>query len=204
MPRGVSHEAPARRRSLAETPMHGIYKTLDALNDRVGRVVAWGVLGMVLIQFTLVVMRYVYSAGAFAGLSTLWWQESIVYLHGAVITLGAGYTFLHNGHVRVDIFYRVATARSQAWTDLIGCLIFLLPVCYLIWWSAMPSVLNSWRILERSSETSGIPFRYLLRTTVVVMAVLLALQAISTAIKAGLRLLGHEVDDPYATEESLD
>jgi TRAP-type mannitol/chloroaromatic compound transport system permease small subunit len=184
--------------------MHATYKFLDGLNDRVGRAISWCALAMVLIQFTLVLMRYVYSASSFLALSTLWWQESIVYLHGALIMFGVGYTFLHNGHVRVDIFYRDASPRSQDWTDLIGCLIFLLPVCYLVWWSAVPSVMNSWRILERSAETSGIPFRYLLRSTILAMCVLLALQALSTAIKAALRLAGHEVDDPFRTEESLD
>ena len=184
--------------------MHAIYRFIDTVNDRVGRAVAWFALAMVLIQFTLVLMRYIFAAGSFAGLSTLWWQESIVYLHGSLIMLAVGYTFLHNGHVRVDIFYRVASARSQDWTDLLGSLLFLLPVCYLIWWSAWPGVVLSWANLERSTETSGIPYRYLLRSTVLVFTALLALQAVSTALKAALRLMGQTVDDPYRTEESLD
>jgi TRAP-type mannitol/chloroaromatic compound transport system permease small subunit len=184
--------------------MDRVYRTIDTLNDRIGRVVSWFALAMVLIQFTLVMMRYIFSAGSFMGLSTLWWQESIVYLHGGLIMLAAAYTFLHNGHVRVDIFYRVASPRAQDWTDLLGCALFLLPVCYLIWWSSFPGVMMSWASGEGSAETSGIPFRYLLRTTVLVFALLLALQAVSTMVKAGLRLAGHAVDDPYRTEESLD
>jgi TRAP-type mannitol/chloroaromatic compound transport system permease small subunit len=62
----------------------------------------------------------------------------------------------------------------------------------------------SWASGEGSAETSGIPFRYLLRTTVLIFALLLALQAVSTMVKAGLRLAGHTVDDPYRTEETLD
>lgn len=184
--------------------MHAIYRFIDGLNDRVGRAVAWFTLAMVLIQFILVVMRYVFSAGDFLFLSTLWWQEAVVYLHGSLIMGAAGYTLLHNGHVRVDIFYRSAGARSQDWTDLIGSLILLLPVCYLIWWSAWPNVALSWRNLEGSTETSGIPYKYLLKSTVLVMAVLLALQAVSTAVKAALRLLDEDVVDPFRSEESLD
>lgn len=184
--------------------MHAIYRVIDTMNDRIGRVVAWFALAMVLIQFTLVLMRYVFSAGSFAGLSTLWWQESIVYLHGALIMLAVGYTFLHNGHVRVDIFYRTATPRAQAWTDLLGSVLFLLPVCYLVWWSAWPGVVLSWANFERSAETSGIPLRFVLRSTVLVFAALLALQAVSTALKTSLRLAGQTVDDPYQNEESLD
>jgi TRAP-type mannitol/chloroaromatic compound transport system permease small subunit len=184
--------------------MHALYRLIDGFNDRLGRFVAWFTLGMVLIQFVLVVMRYVFSAGDFLFLSALWWQESVVYLHGALIMGAAGYTFLHNGHVRVDIFYRTASPRSQDWTDLVGSLVFLLPVCWLIWWSAWPNVALSWRNFEGSTETSGIPLKYLLKSTVLVLAVVLALQAISTALKAALRLMDHEVDDPYRNEESLD
>ncbi len=184
--------------------MHTVYKAIDGLNDWAGRCVAWATLLMVLIQFILVMMRYVFSAQDFLLLSTLWWQEAIVYLHGALICAAAGYTFLHNGHVRVDIFYRDASETTKDWTDLTGSVIFLLPVCYLIWWSAWPNVALSWRNLEGSTETSGIPYKYLLKSTVLLLAGLLALQAISTAIKAALRLLGHEIDDPYRDEESLD
>ena len=184
--------------------MHALYRLIDGFNDRLGRFVAWFTLAMVLIQFVLVVMRYVFSAGDFLFLSALWWQEAVVYLHGALIMGAAGYTFLHNGHVRVDIFYRTAGPRSQDWTDLVGSLVFLLPVCWLIWWSAWPNVALSWRNFEGSTETSGIPLKYLLKSTVLVLAVVLALQAISTALKAALRLMDQEVDDPYRNEESLD
>jgi TRAP-type mannitol/chloroaromatic compound transport system permease small subunit len=152
--------------------------------------VAWFTLLMVLVQFALVIMRYVYSAGSFMGLPALWWQEAIVYMHGTIITAGAGYTLLHDGHVRVDIFYRDASPRTQDWIDLIGALLVLLPVCALILWSAWPTVSLSWRTLEGSGETSGIPYRYLLRSTIILMAALLALQGVSIALKAGLRLSG--------------
>ena len=184
--------------------MHRIYRSIDRLNDGVGSVVAWFALAMVLIQFVLVLMRYIYSANAFAGLSALWWQESIVYLHGGLIMLAAAYTFLHNGHVRVDIFYRTASPRAQDIVDILGCLLFVLPMCWLVLWSAWPNVAASWRNLEGSTETSGIPFRYLLRSTVIAFAALIALQAVSTMLKAALRLAGHDVDDPYRGEDSLD
>jgi TRAP-type mannitol/chloroaromatic compound transport system permease small subunit len=184
--------------------MHQIYRLLDSINEGIGRVVAWCTLAMVLAQFVVVLMRYIYAAPGFLGVSSLWWQEAIVYLHGAVIMLAAGYTLLHDGHVRLDIFYADASERVRDWTDLLGSLFFLLPVCWILWWSAAPNVLLSWRNLEGSPEASGIPYRYLLKTTVLAAAVLLALQGISTALKAGMRLAGHRVHDPFRGEESLD
>lgn len=178
--------------------MHAVYKLLDGVNETVGRTVAWLTLGMVIIQFIVVVQRYVFSIG------DLFTQESIVYMHGIVIMLGAGYTYFHNGHVRVDIFYREASRRTKDWTDLLGSALFLIPVCYIVVWSAWPNVQLAWANLEGSTETSGIPYKYVLKSTVLVFAVLLALQGLSTMIKAAMRLLGHEVDDPYLEEESLD
>ncbi len=178
--------------------MHALYKALDGLNDGIGRLVAWLTLGMVLVQFALVLSRYLFS------ISSLYWQEAIVYMHGFVIMLAAGYTLLHNGHVRVDIFYREASETTKDWTDLIGSFLFLIPVCYVIAWSAWPNVALSWAQFEGSTEASGIPYKYVLKSTVLAFALLLALQALSTMLKAALRLAGHSVDDPYREEESLD
>lgn len=94
---------------------------IDGLNERLGRVVSWLALLMVMIQFIVVIQRYVF------GIGSIWMQESIVYMHGMLFMLAAGYTLLHNGHVRVDVFYREATPRRKALTDLFGSLFFLLP-----------------------------------------------------------------------------
>lgn len=184
--------------------MHAVYRFLDGVSQSVGKVLAWFTLAMVIVQFIVVLMRYVFSAADFLWISTIWWQELIVYLHGTMIMLGMGYTLLHNGHVRVDIFYREASPIVKDWTDFLGSLLFLLPMCWVIWWSAYPNVSNSWRMLEGSTETSGIPYKYLLKSTVLVGAVLLALQAVSTALKAFLRIAGDVVDDPFRDEETVD
>lgn len=181
--------------------MHRIYRTIDAFSEALGRIVAWFTLLMVLIQFVTVLMRYVFAAPGFLGVSSLWWQEAVVYLHGSLIMLAASYTLLHDGHVRLDIFYADASERVKDWTDLLGSIFFLLPVCWILWWSAAPNVALSWRSLEGSPEASGIPYRYLLKSTILAAAVLLALQGLSTALKAGLRLAGLRVDDPYRGED---
>ena len=113
---------------------------IDALNDRVGRGVAWLALAMVLVQFIVVLLRYVFGVGS------IYLQELIVYMHGTMFMVGAGYTLLYNEHVRVDVFYREASARFQALVDLAGCVLFLLPVCALIYIqgrNAVPCHVNS-------------------------------------------------------------
>jgi TRAP-type mannitol/chloroaromatic compound transport system permease small subunit len=159
--------------------------TIDATNDWIGRGIAWLTLTMVLVEFTVVLSRYVFGLG-----STLM-QESIVYMHATVFLACAGYALAHNGHVRCDIFYAVASRRGKAIIDIIGTLLFLIPMCVLIAWMAWPYVAASWRVMEISQEGRlGIPAVYLLKTLILVFAGLLALQAVSLLLQSALLLAG--------------
>lgn len=155
---------------------------IDRLNEYVGRGVAWVALIMVVVQFVVVILRYVFSMGSIP------LQESIWYAHGILFMVGAGYTYLHDGHVRVDIIYRSARPKKKAVIDIFGVVAFLLPVCTLTWWVSWGYVLNSWRTMEGSMETSGLPFIYLLKTVILVFVVLIALQGVSVLIKSAFVL----------------
>ncbi|PCI38138.1 MAG: C4-dicarboxylate ABC transporter permease [Rhodospirillaceae bacterium] len=156
---------------------------IDTANDLIGRVVSSLALFMVLVQFCVVVLRYVF------GLSFIWMQESVVYLHATLFMLGAAYTLLHEGHVRVDIFYRTAPLKTKALVDAVGALVFLLPVCGLILWASVPYVSASWSILEGSPETSGIQAVYLLKSAIIGFAGLMAMQGLSMILRSVLTLL---------------
>ena len=168
---------------------------IDTLNEYVGRGIAWLALIMVLVQFTVVILRYVFAIGFIP------MQETIWYLHGILFMLGAGYTLLHDGHVRVDIFYREASRKYKALVDMLGVFIFLLPVCVLTWWLSWGYVLNSWRIFESSTEVSGLPFIYLLKTVILLFVVLVAIQGISMVLKSLLILSGVDFGDEDKHEE---
>ena len=171
------------------TSLQRLAQGIDNLNDVVGKAAAWTALAMVLIQFIVVVMRYVF------GLGSIMMQESVVYLHAFLFMVGAGYTLLHGGHVRVDVFYREASERWKSRIDLAGVVVFLLPVCLLIWWFSFPYVENSWRVFEGSKETSGIQGVFLLKSVILAFAVLVAIQGVSMAIRSLLRLAGVETPD---------
>ncbi|HZD24869.1 MAG TPA: TRAP transporter small permease subunit [Alphaproteobacteria bacterium] len=173
-----------------------VARAIDALNERFGRVVTWLALIMVLIQFIVVVMRYVF------GLSSLFMQESIVYMHAIVFLAAAGYTLLHDGHVRVDIFYGGATARTRALVNLLGVLFLLLPMMVMTVLVSWGFVRASWAVLEVSQEGSGIPAVFLLKTFILVFAVVLFLQGISLAVHSLAVLRGIEsTPTPEAEEE---
>ena len=161
-----------------------LFRAIDRLNNRIGVTVAWFALAMVLVQFLVVVLRYVFGVGS------LFLQESIVYLHGTMFMLGSAYTLLHNGHVRVDVFYREADPKWKAKVDFAGHVLFLIPVCVLIFVFSWPYVASSWASLEGSRETSGIPAVFLLKTVVLVFCVLMILQGLAQGLKALLVLTG--------------
>ena len=157
---------------------------IDQLNEIIGRGIAWLTLAMVIIGFVVVVLRYVFSIGF------VWLQESYVWLHGITFMVGAGYTLLHDGHVRVDIFYRTASIRKKALVDLFGSLVLLLPVLVLVWVQAWPYVLDSWARLEESREAGGLPGLFLLKSVILLFCITLGLQGLSLAGRSILILVG--------------
>lgn len=158
---------------------------IDATNDWIGRGIAWLTLGMVLVGFVVVLLRYVFGLG-----STIM-QESIIYMHATVFMVCAGYALAHNGHVRCDIFYAAATPRSKAIIDIVGTLLFLLPMCVLVIWTAWPYVRASWAVLETSQEGRlGIPAVFLLKSLILVFPALLVVQAVSLVLQSALFLAG--------------
>lgn len=161
-----------------------VIRVIDRINIVVGRTVMWLAIIMALVQFTVVIMRYVFSIGSIP------MQEAIWYMHGILFMLGAGYALLYDGHVRVDIFYREASSRSRAWTDFLGGLIFLIPLCVVTFTYSLSYVSNSWAVREGSTEISGLPFIYLLKTSIWLFAILLGLQALAMVMRAGMHLFG--------------
>jgi len=120
-------------------------------------------------------MRYVFDAGL------IWVQESVVWMHAAVFMLGAAYTLREEEHVRVDVFYRRMSARRRAWVDLIGVVIFLLPLCLFLAWNSLDFVIQSWRIREMSRESGGLPYPLvpMLKSILLLMPLTVALQGVS-------------------------
>jgi TRAP-type mannitol/chloroaromatic compound transport system permease small subunit len=155
---------------------------IDRVNRWIGRALAWLVLAMVLMQFALVIARYVFGVGSIAA------QESLLYMNGVLFLLAAGYTLLLDGHVRVDILYREAPPRVRAAIDLAGVFLLLLPFCFSVWIHAFPYVAASWEIREGSREASGLQAIFLFKSAMLLFVILLALQGVSLALRAGLVL----------------
>lgn len=161
-------------------------RLIGGLNRLVGLTFSWLSLGIVLVCFSVVVQRYVFSS------THLWMQDLYVWLNGAMFTAVAGFAFLRNDHVRVDIFYRPATIRTKAIVDLIGVLVFVFPFCWVVYRYGMPFVSRSWRIYEGSANVGGMPGLFILKSFILVFAALIALQGLAMALRSVLVLAGEE------------
>ena len=160
--------------------MERISKYLDSFSEMTGKICSWFVALMVLVTCLVVVMRYGLDMGS------VFLQDVVLYLHGGLFLLGAAFALKRGAHVRVDIFYRNFSTSKKALVDLLGNLIFLQPICWTILLYSWGYVEFSWRIMEVSPEPDGLPFVYVQKSLLIVVAILLALQSISEILKSFL------------------
>ena len=164
--------------------MKNLIRLIDTLNESLGRWISWLALAMVLVMGLIVVLRYAFQVGSIA------LQESVMYLNALIFTFGAAYTLKQQGHVRVDVFYNRLSLRACGLIDLLGTGIFLSLTAGFIIWASWDYVAVSWRIQEGSAESSGLPYVYLLKASLLVLPLLLIIQGIAEAMKSLQQTLG--------------
>jgi TRAP-type mannitol/chloroaromatic compound transport system permease small subunit len=167
-----------------------ILKTLcrwiDKLNEWIGRGVSWVTLALVVVIFIDVVMRYLFNT------SFVFTQELEWHLFAFIFLIGAGYTLLHDGHVRVDIIYQRLGLKGQAWINLLGVIFFLIPGCFMVMSTSWKFVVNSYMIMEGSPDPGGIPFRFIVKGCIPAGFLLLLIQGISLGMHSLLQIIGIE------------
>lgn len=165
-------------------------RAIDALNRRVGRSVLWLVLVAVLISAINAVTRKLFNLSSNAFLELQW------YLFSAIFLLGAGYTLLHNEHVRIDVISARLSPRTRAAIDIVGTLFFLLPMALIILKLSWPLFVDAFWSGEVSSNAGGLT-RWPVKLLIPAGFALLALQGISELIKRAAFLAGR-APDPLA------
>jgi TRAP-type mannitol/chloroaromatic compound transport system permease small subunit len=153
--------------------------------EKSGQAVAWLTLLMVLLTFSIVILRYGFNLG------WIWLQEIVIYFHVAVFTIAAAWTLQKDGHVRVDIFYTDMPEKKRALVDLLGTVLFLIPFCLFVLIISWPYVADSWQLLESSREAGGLPLVFVLKSLILVLPALLLGQAVIGSIDAWKTLRRH-------------
>ena len=157
------------------------------INIFFGYLCSFLVLLMTINVFVVVILRYLF------GISFIWMQETYVWMHAFIFMLGAGYAYLNDDHVRIDIIYRNASSKYKRVLNILGNVFLLVPFLYIIWTFSFPFVSRSFLMNEISREAGGLPMIYLLKSAILIFAILLFLQVISKII-----------DDLLGTENSLE
>ena len=171
-----------------------VSRLIDAMTERVGRAARWLILVAVLVSAGNAVARYALNVSSNAWLEVQW------YLYAAVFLLCAGYALKHNQHVRVDVLASRGSPRAQAWIEIAGTVLFLLPMAALILVLSWPVFVDSWRSGEVSANANGLvlwPARLLVPTGFA----LLLLQGVSELIKR-IAFLRGLIPDPSANAEA--
>ena len=172
-----------------------VSRAIDALNQRVGRLVLWLVLVMVLVSSGNAVSRYAFNLSSNAWLELQW------YLFAAVFLLCSGYTLLHNEHIRIDVVSSRLSRRTQVWIDIFGTLFFLFPLSITILCLSWPIFVNAWVSGEISSNAGGL-IRWPARLLVPMGFFLLTLQGVSELIKR-IAFLKGLIPDPVEKHASV-
>lgn len=155
---------------------------IDALTDLLGRSIAWCALLMVLLTLVVVALRYLFDQGS------ILLQESVMYFHALLFMLGIPYALRHDGHVRVDVLSSRLTPHRRAILELVGHVVFMLPLTGTVIVTSLPYVAASWRVLEGSGEVGGVPAVFLLKTLIPVTAALLTLQTLAEICRRAAEL----------------
>jgi len=156
---------------------------VDRVNERIGRAATWLTLAAVVVCTVNAVVRYSVNMSSNAWLEMQW------YLNSGMFLLVAAYALKMNAHVRIDVIAGKLSPRTQAWIDIVGGLLFLLPVCLIIAWYSWPALVSSWNINEMSSDHGGL-IRWPMRLLIPVAFVMLALQGLSEVVKRFAFLAG--------------
>ena len=174
--------------------LKAIVRIIGALNEFVGRSVAWLTTALVVLVCFDVIVRYVFNDTA------AWIMELEWHLFALIFLLGAGYALKHDRHVRVDLFYTKFSKREKAWVNLIGGFVFLIPWCLIVIKYSFDYALESYNDNEMSPDPGGLPARYFIKFAITIGMSLLLLQGIATLAESILVLMNKVTDEEHSLE----
>src|SRR5262245_60510203 len=168
---------------------------VDWFNAQFGVIANWMILWSCLISAGNAFCRYLISE------SSNGWLEIQWYMFAAAVLLGGPYTLKMNEHVRVDLVYGMVSERTRIWIDIIGGVLFLLPICVILIYFTWPWFVESWRLGETSSNAGGL-IRWPVKLVLPIGFFLMAVQGVSEIIKR-IAALDHAIDEHFVYEKPL-
>ena len=147
------------------------------INRILGKILSGVLLLMALNVFFDVIMRYFFRN------SSVGMQEMEWHLFSIVILFGVSVALLDEGHVRVDFLYDRYSEKSKAIINIIGTILFLLPLALLILFGSFDFVKDAYDINEISEDPGGLPFRWVIKGMIPLAFLVLVFSSIGYTIK---------------------
>ncbi|MEN7549525.1 TRAP transporter small permease subunit [Rapidithrix thailandica] len=169
-----------------KTVLHSYSKGVDHINEWLGKMAGWLTTFLMILIVYDVINRYLFNYSNPATFELEWHLFAIIFL------MGAGYTLKHDRHVRVDVFYANFSEKQKAWVNLTGTVLFLIPFCLIVIKGGIPYVEVSYNMNEKSTDPGGLPFRYAIKSVIIIGFFFLLLQGTSSMAKSILTLLGEK------------
>lgn len=164
---------------------------IDNIVIGIGKLVAWSTPVLMILVFSMVVARYLFSWTSIP-LEELQW-----YLYAIGVMMGMSYAQARNTHIRIDIFYQRFSPRGKALVNLLGTLVLLLPFSIIMFVHGSQYFYDSWSIGESSSSSSGLPYLWIIKAMLPLSFLLLIMTAVSTSIKQFILLVSTKKDVPH-------
>ena len=157
---------------------------LNSVTTWVGRIGAWiSVPLMIIIVFDVITRRFLV-------LGSTKLQEGEWHMHAVLFLLCLGFAYLRNAHVRISLVHERFSPRVQRWIELVGCLIFAIPYCAIVFYFATDFVERSWAVGEASDSATGLPFRWAIKAFLPAGMLLLLLAAVAVLLRKFVELFG--------------
>ena len=150
--------------------LKNIIKILSVINNKIGLISSFFILILIFLVSLSVILRYIFSIGF------IWHQDLYIWTHAIFILLGISYTLKKDGHVRIDLFYKDFNKKQKKIINLIGVIIFGIPLTYLLLTNGLDYFIRSYNLNESSKESGGLPYIYILKFFIFFLGVLLFLE----------------------------
>ena len=158
--------------------MKKIITVINRINEIIGNIVIWASVLLILVITIDVIIRYIFD------FTYIWITEVETYLFAFMFLLSSGYALLHDKHVRIDVFYANYSEKNKAWVNFIGGVLLLSVWCYIVIVFSFGYAYTSYLINERSAQPGGLPYLFILKSSIPLGFIFLLLQGISNTLNS--------------------
>ena len=165
---------------------------IDAFTKWTGKRLAWLILIAVVVSALNAIIRKTFDTSSNSWLELQWVLFSVVFL------LCSSWTLLDNEHIRIDIINNMLPKQVRNIIELVGHVVFLMPLTIVMIITGGPFFMRSVEINEQSGNAGGLP-QWPAKSLIIIGFTMLLMQGISELIKR-IAVMRDLIPDPHASQ----